>query len=199
MDNETTPSGQRDREPRERDSRDSRDPRDTRDAGRDRISSFEQMKVWQEAHALVLRIFEITPRIPQEQQEGLAALMEKAAIEVPKSIAEGFKRRGSRNKAHYYNLSQSALESLRYLLILCRDLKYDIEFDDLAYRGDQVSRMLDGLIRSMTRTGGSSGSGGRGRRSGRGGGGRGRSNDDIGDEPSSPSDHDESDDWDDES
>ena len=199
MDSENTPSGQRDREPRDRDSRDSRDPRDSRDAGRDRISSFEQMKVWQEAHALVLRIFEVTPRIPQEQQEGLATLMEKAAIEVPKSIAEGFKRRGSRNKAHYYNLSQSALESLRYLLILCRDLKYDIEFDDLAYRGDQVSRMLDGLIRSMTRTGGGgAGGGGRGRRSGRGGGRGGRSNDDIGDEPSSAPDHDDSDDWDDE-
>src|SRR5258706_3459601 len=138
MDNSESTSSQRERDPRDR----------------DRISSFEQMKVWQEAPDLVLRIFEMPPRIPAEQQEGLAALMEKAAIEVPKSIAEGFKRRGSRNKAHYYNLSQSALESLRYLLILCRDLKYDIDYEDLAYRGDQVSRMLDGLIRSMTRTAG---------------------------------------------
>jgi four helix bundle protein len=122
-----------------------------RDARPDRISTFEQMKVWQEAHALVLRVFQTTPRIPQDQQEVLAALMERTAIEVPKSIAEGFKRRGSRNKAHYYNLAQSALESLRYLLILCRDLKFDVDYDDLAYRGDQVSRMLDGLVRSMAR------------------------------------------------
>ena len=184
MENAEPTSSQRDRDPRDRD----REPRD-------RISSFEQMKVWQEAHALVLRIFETTPRIPAEQQEGLAVLMEKAAIEVPKSIAEGFKRRGSRNKAHYYNMSQSALESLRYLLILCRDLKYDIDYDDLAYRGDQVSRMLDGLVRSMSRGGGRGGSGG-GRRGGRGGG-RHR-NDDIGDEPESHGDHDDNDSWDDE-
>ena len=165
---------------------------------RDRISSFEQMKVWQEAHALVLRIFEVTPRIPPEQQEGLAAMMERAAIDVPKSIAEGFKRRGSRNKAHYYNLSQASLESLRYMLILCRDLKYEIDYDDLAYRGDQVSRMLDGLVRSMTRTGGSGGSGRGGRRGGRGGSGGGRRNrDDIGDEPQGH-DNDDQDDWDDE-
>jgi four helix bundle protein len=184
MDHASPANSQREREPRE--------PRT------DRIASFEQMKVWQEAHALVLRIFDVTPRIPPEQQEGLAALMEKAAIEVPKSIAEGFKRRGSRNKAHYYNLSQSALESLRYLLILCRDLKYDIDYDDLAYRGDQVSRMLDGLIRSMTRGGGTGGGGGgRGRRGGRGDGGR-RNRDSIGDEPESHDNHDESDDWDDE-
>src|SRR5205807_2350082 len=105
-----------------------RDRGDRGDRGdRERTGSFEQMKVWQEAHALVLRVFEVTPRIPPEQQEGLAAMMEKAAIEVPKSIAEGFKRRGSRNKAHYYNLSQASLESLRYMLILCRDLKYEID------------------------------------------------------------------------
>lgn len=183
MDTQDSPTNQRDREPRDRDSR---------DQGRDRISSFEQMKVWQEAHALVLRIFEVTPRLPSEQQEGLAMMMEKAAIEIPKSIAEGFKRRGSRNKAHFYNLSQSALESLRYLLILCRDLKYDIEYDDLAYRGDQISRMLDGLVRSMSRGGG----GGGGRRGGRNDRHR-RNRDDIGDEPRS-NDNDEGDHWDDE-
>jgi four helix bundle protein len=172
--------------------------RDRERGDRERIGSFEQMKVWQEAHALVLRVFEVTPRIPPEQQEGLAAMMEKAAIEVPKSIAEGFKRRGSRNKAHYYNLSQASLESLRYMLILCRDLKYEIDYDDLAYRGDQVSRMLDGLVRSMTRSGpGSSGGGRAGRRGGRGGGGGRRNRDDIGDEPQSH-DSDDHDDWDDE-
>lgn len=166
---------------------------------RDRIGSFEQMKVWQEAHALVLRIFEVTPRIPAEQQEGIAALLEKAAIEVPKSIAEGFKRRGSRNKAHYYNMAQAALESARYMLILCRDLKYDIDYDDLAYRGDQISRMLDGLVRSMSRGEGRGGRGGRRRGGGdrdrRGGGGNRR--DDIGESPESHDDSHE-DDWDDE-
>jgi four helix bundle protein len=202
MENDTPSQSHASTQSRDRDrDRDRNDRGDRGDRGgdRERIGSFEQMKVWQEAHALVLRIFEVTPRIPPEQQEGLAAMMERAAIDVPKSIAEGFKRRGSRNKAHYYNLSQASLESLRYMLILCRDLKYEIDYDDLAYRGDQVSRMLDGLVRSMTRTGGSGGGGGRGaRRGGRGGSGGGRRNrDDIGDEPQSH-DHDDNDDWDDE-
>jgi hypothetical protein len=84
------------------------------------------------------------------------------------------------------------------MLILCRDLKYEIDYDDLAYRGDQVSRMLDGLVRSMTRSGpGSSGGGRGGRRGGRGGGGGRRNRDDIGDEPQSH-DSDDHDDWDDE-
>lgn len=118
---------------------------------RPRLDSFEKMKVWQEAHALTLKVFEITPKLPAEQQAGLALQMEQAAVGVPKSIAEGFKRRGPRNKAHFYNIAQTSLEALRYYFILCRDLGYDIGYDELAMRGDQVSRMLDGLIRSMMR------------------------------------------------
>src|SRR3954447_476550 len=199
MENDTPSQSHASTQSRDRDrDRNDRGDRGDRGGDRERIGSFEQMKVWQEAHALVLRIFEVTPRIPPEQQEGLAAMMERAAIDVPKSIAEGFKRRGSRNKAHYYNLSQASLESLRYMLILCRDLKYEIDYDDLAYRGDQVSRMLEGLVRSMTRSGPGSSSGGRGgRRGGRGGGSGGRrSRDDIGDEPQTH-DSDDHDDWDD--
>jgi four helix bundle protein len=118
---------------------------------RERIDSFEKMKVWQEAHQLALKIFAATPKLPDEQQAGLALQIEQTAVSVPRSIAEGFKRRGPRNKAHFYNLSQTALESLRYYLILCRDLGYDIAYEDLSYRAEQVSRMLDGLVRSMRR------------------------------------------------
>lgn len=118
---------------------------------RPRLDSFEKMKVWQEAHRLTLKVFEMTPGLPAEQQEGLALQMEQAAVNVPKSIAEGFKRRGPRNKAHFYNVAQSSLEGLRYYFILCRDLKYEINYPDLEQDVDQISRMLDGLIRSMSR------------------------------------------------
>jgi|GEM_PF-965262 len=116
-----------------------------------RIQSFEQMKVWQEAHGLVLKVFESTPRIPSDHQDAVAVQMEKVAIEVPRNIAEGFKRRGPRNKAHYYNVAQAALEALRYYCILARDLKHEIDYDDLAGRCEQVGRMLEGLVRSMAR------------------------------------------------
>ena len=62
-----------------------------------RIKTFEDMKVWQEAHQLAIKVMEQTPRLPAEQQDGLALRIEAAAIDVPRYIAEGFKRRGSRN------------------------------------------------------------------------------------------------------
>lgn len=159
---------------------------------RERLASFEQMKVWQEAHALVLRVLELTPTLPPDQQDGIALSMEKAAIEVPKAIAEGFRRRGSRNKAHYYNLAQTHLEGLRYFFILCRDLKYGIDYDDYAYRADQVARMLESLVRSVSRGdgrsgGGNGGRGGRGRGGNRGGGRGGRDQASFPHDPDAPS------------
>jgi four helix bundle protein len=117
----------------------------------ERLDSFEKLKVWQEAHQLTLKVFAITPRLPESQQSGLALQMEQTAVNVPKSIAEGFKRRGPRNKAHFYNLAQTNLEGLRYYFILCRDLGYEVDYDEVASKGDLVSRMLDGLLRSMLR------------------------------------------------
>jgi four helix bundle protein len=134
----------------ENDSRDEPQERDERDR-RPRLDSFDKLKVWQEAHALTLKIFATTPRLPSDQQGGLALQMEQAAVGAPRSIAEGFRRRGPRNKAHYYNVAQSSLEGLRYYVILCRDLGFDIEHADLLHRCEQVSRMLDGLVRSMMR------------------------------------------------
>lgn len=118
---------------------------------RERVGSFEQLKVWQQAHALVLKVFKLTPSLPADHQESVALPMERLAIEVPRGIAEGFRRRGPRNKAHHYNLAQTALESLRYYFILCRDLQLGIDYDDLARDTDEVARMLEGLVRSMTR------------------------------------------------
>ena len=113
--------------------------------------SFEDLIVWQRAHEFVLAVYRLTAGFPRDELFGLTSQLRRAAVSVPSNIAEGFKRRGPRNKAHFYNLAQTSLEGLRYYFILCRDLGFEIPFEDLSYRGDQVSRMLDGLVRSMMR------------------------------------------------
>lgn len=75
--------------------------------------------------------------------------MRRAAISVPANIAEGFKRRGLKDKSYFYNIAQGSLEELRYFIILCRDLGHNIDYDDLASRASQIARMLAGLIRSL--------------------------------------------------
>jgi four helix bundle protein len=115
------------------------------------IERFEQLEVWQEAHQLVLMVYRTTALLPSDEKFGLVSQMRRSGVSVPANIAEGFKRRGLAEKSRFYNIAQASLEELRYYFILCRDLEYTIEYISLAERAEQISRMLNGLIKSIER------------------------------------------------
>jgi four helix bundle protein len=112
------------------------------------LERFEQLEVWRVAHGLVLLVYRTTAQFPADEKFGLTSQMRRAAVSVPANIAEGFKRAGLKDKAHFYNIAQASLEELRYYFILCRDLGYKIEYELLTSEADQIGRMLYGLIRS---------------------------------------------------
>ena len=87
-----------------------------------KIESFEQLDVWKESHAMVLDVYRTTKLHPSEEKFGLISQMRRAAVSIPANIAEGFKRRGLKDKSHFYNIAQGSLEELRYYFIVCRDL-----------------------------------------------------------------------------
>lgn len=115
------------------------------------IQRFDQLEVWRAAHGLVLRVYHLTSALPSDQKFGLVSQMQRAAVSVPANIAEGFKRQGRADKIRFYNVAEGSLEELRYYLILCRDLGYQFEYDSMAAQADQISRMLNGLIKSVRR------------------------------------------------
>lgn len=117
--------------------------------GLKRAKRFQDLEVWQRAHQLVLRIYEVTKSFPDNEKFGLISQMRRAAVSVPANIAEGFKKRSEKDKANFYNISQGSLEELRYYLILAKDLKYLDNIEELSDLIDEVGRMLHGLIRSI--------------------------------------------------
>jgi four helix bundle protein len=113
------------------------------------IERFEQLEVWQVAHQLVLDVYRTTARYPNEEKFGLVSQMRRAAVSVPANIAEGFKRRGLGDKAHFYNIAQSSLEEVRYYFILSRDLGYDLDYTALSARADSIAKMLTNLVKAI--------------------------------------------------
>ena len=115
----------------------------------EKIASFEDLAVWQKAHQLVLSVYRITGSFPGEERFGLTPQMRRAAVSVPANLAEGFKKRGVRDKLNFYNIAQGSLEELRYYLILSKDLGYVPENREIIEVTDEIARMLHGLIRSV--------------------------------------------------
>jgi four helix bundle protein len=117
----------------------------------EKVWQFQQLKVWQEAHKLVLSVYKITRQFPNDERFGLVSQMRRAAVSVPANIAEGFKRRGIQEKVRFYNISEGSLEELKYYFILSKELGYISENDTLMGRTEDVGRLLYGLITSTER------------------------------------------------
>jgi len=103
--------------------------------------SFRDLVVWQKAHEFVLAVYAFTAGFPRQETYGLALQMRRAAVSVPANIAEGFRRRGKADKAHYMNMAEGSLEECRYYLILAQDLGYG-DTTKLANAAEEVSRLL---------------------------------------------------------
>ena len=114
-----------------------------------KIESFEDLKVWQKSHELVLEIYKMIKTLPKEEKFGLISQMTRAAVSVSANIAEGFKRRSIKDKINFYNTSQSSLSELQYYLILVKDLKYSGKIEKANLLIEEVGKMLNGLITSI--------------------------------------------------
>lgn len=110
--------------------------------------SFQEVAVWQKAHAWVLSIYRLTACFPREELFGLTSQLRRAAVSVPANFAEGYKRRTQTEKARFLNIAQGSLEECRYYLILVRDLGYS-DTVALLQDLDEVARMLNAYTNSI--------------------------------------------------
>jgi four helix bundle protein len=112
--------------------------------------SFEELLVWQKAHAYVLDVYKMTENFPRSELFGLTSQMRRAAVSVPANIAEGFKKRGPRDKVRVFNIGQGSLDESLYYLILSNDLHY-ADALTLRPRLDEISKMLEAYVQAIER------------------------------------------------
>ena len=112
--------------------------------------TFQDVDVWKKAHAWVLEIYRVTRCFPRQEMFGLTSQLRRAAVSVPANFAEGFKKRTAPDKLRFYNIAQGSLEECRYYLILARDLDYGQTTTAMEML-EEVSRMLEGYIRAVSR------------------------------------------------
>ncbi|MDE3084316.1 MAG: four helix bundle protein [Verrucomicrobiota bacterium] len=114
--------------------------------------SFEDLLVWQKAHAWVLLVYGLSESFPAKEHYALTSQLRRAAMSVPANIAEGFKKRGVRDKLRFFNIAQGSLEESRYFLILTRDLGYaDVRIAQ--EKLGEVSRLLEAYHRAILNSG----------------------------------------------
>lgn len=83
----------------------------------------------------------MSENFPKAEVYGLTSQLRRAAVSIPANIAEGFRKRGIKDKARFMNIAEGSLEECQYYLILVQDLGYS-ETSQLTIDLTEVSKML---------------------------------------------------------
>jgi four helix bundle protein len=115
------------------------------------IQSFTGLHAWQEAHKLVLGIYRFTKSFPREELFGLTQQIQRAGVSISSNIAEGFSRKSSREKMQFYYIALASLTEVQNQLLIARDVGFlsSKEFDETAKQTVVVSKLINGLIKSL--------------------------------------------------
>ena len=110
--------------------------------------TFEDLIVWQKAHAWVLAVYRFTDSFPAKEVYSLTSQFRRSAVSIPANIAEGFKKTGVADKKRFMNIAQGSLEESRYYLILSRDLGYG-DTAMLLQNLEEISRLLTAYTKAI--------------------------------------------------
>lgn len=110
--------------------------------------TFKDLIARQKAHEFVLEVYSQTETFPTKELYGLTSQFRRAAVSIAANIAEGFKKRGKKDKARFMNILQGSLEECRYYIILSRDLGY-LEDSILYSKIEDVSKLVDAYSKAI--------------------------------------------------
>jgi four helix bundle protein len=117
------------------------------------MQRFTELRVWQRSHASVLSVYRLTAQFPPEERYGLTSQLRRAALSVPKNIAEGSKRIGRQDYARFLNIAEGSLAETEYLRMISRDLGYLAAKEAAALLAEltEIGSMLNGLRSKVAR------------------------------------------------
>lgn len=118
---------------------------------REAARNFQDLIVWQKAHLFVLDVYRYTEHFPKQEVYGLTSQLRRAAVSIPANIAEGFKKKGPRDKVRFLNIAQGSIEESRYYLILASDLNYG-ENTSFMSQLEQVSKLLESYAAAINKS-----------------------------------------------
>jgi len=115
------------------------------------MQNFQDLAVWRKAHALVLRVYGLSSRLPASENFGLILNLRRSAAFTATRIAEGAGRPSDLEFAGELKRALASSYELEYALLLAKDLGFvepnlhDETRDEIV----EVRKMISGLLKRL--------------------------------------------------
>ena len=111
------------------------------------IKTYEDLEVYQEGYRLVLEIYKLVTKFPEEERYGLTSQLKRAALSIPLNIAEGYGRKAREAEfKHFLRNSLGSSNEVVVLLKLAKDLGFAATEEltqDYEKLGKRIYRLME--------------------------------------------------------
>lgn len=115
------------------------------------IQSYRDLIAWQKSIALVTDIYKLTAKFPEREKFGLTSQLNRASVSVSANIAEGWGRETSKSFLQFLRTSRASLMEVQTLIEIAKNIELISleEYRDVISKSDEVSKIIQGLIKSI--------------------------------------------------
>jgi len=113
------------------------------------MSHFEELKVWQKAVDLAVKVYEITKKDPFNRDYGLQDQMRRSSVSISSNIAEGDQLESDKSSIRHFRISKGSTAELYTQTIISNRIGYldKLDFEYLKQECQEILGMLTNLIK----------------------------------------------------
>ncbi len=117
------------------------------------MGSFKELVVWQKSHAFTLSVYEVTKKLPKDEQFGLTSQIRRAAVSIPSNIVEGYERGSMKEFQRFLLIARGSNAEVQEQLLLAYELGYidKRDFDNLSQQSVEVNKLINGFRKGLAR------------------------------------------------
>jgi len=114
------------------------------------VNGVEDLKVFQDSHALTLELYKITKDFPSDERFGLISQIRKSSSSVCANTIESSHKNNKNEYRQFVGIARGSVRELKYHLLLSKDLGYidTYYYANIVNQINSISKMLYNLIKS---------------------------------------------------
>lgn len=115
------------------------------------MKDYRNLKVWEKAHRVALRIYQLTKAFPKEELYNLTSQIRRSALSIPTNIAEGSGKFTNTDFAKFLQIALGSAHEVEYLILFSHELKLlPLEdFQSVSSEIGEIKAMLISLIKKI--------------------------------------------------
>src|SRR3989344_4639408 len=117
-----------------------------------KTQTYKDLIVWQKSKLLVQEVYFLAEQFPSDEKFGITSQFKRAVISIPLNIAEGYRRRGAKERKQFFTIAFGSAAEIESLIDICKNLGVfkNIDFSKAESLLDEVLRLLNTFVKNSS-------------------------------------------------